>query len=89
MKNFINFTVDFHDGLKVWWDGATRAYIDAPPSYRDNTLGLCGTFNSNMEDDFRTLEGTLSFSLRTFSSPSIFFLLFCIFNLTDITQRTL
>jgi integrin beta 3 len=53
-------SVDFHDGIQVWWDGATRAYIDAPASYRGKTKGLCGTFNSNMQDDFLTPEGTLS-----------------------------
>lgn len=65
-NNLIDFTkfyyisVDFHDGVHVWWDGATRAYIDAPASYRGKTKGLCGTFNSNMQDDFLTPEGTLS-----------------------------
>lgn len=59
-------SVDFQDGVKVWWDGSTRAYIDAPASYRGKTLGLCGTFNSNMQDDFLTPEGTLSISLWTF-----------------------
>lgn len=62
--------VDFHDGVKIWWDGATRAYIDAPTSYRGKTQGLCGTFNSNMQDDFLTPEGKFylifSHSLKCF-----------------------
>lgn len=49
--------VEFRDGVTVWWDGATRAYIDAPASYRGKTKGLCGTFNANMQDDFLTPEG--------------------------------
>lgn len=52
--------VDFQDGVTIWWDGVTRAYIDAPASYRGMTQGLCGTFNSNMQDDFLTPEGALS-----------------------------
>lgn len=57
LNPFDCFTVEFHEGATVWWDGATRAYIDAPASYRGKTQGLCGTFNSNMQDDFLTPEG--------------------------------
>jgi hypothetical protein len=62
-KFLIPSLVDFIDGAKVWWDGSTRAYIDAPPSYRGKTLGLCGTFNSNMKDDFLTPEGKLKLTI--------------------------
>lgn len=58
--------VAFRDGLKVWWDGMTRVYIDAPPSYRGKTKGLCGTFNSNLQDDFLTPEGDVETSLVSF-----------------------
>jgi hypothetical protein len=85
IKNFITlyliisfslFTVDFQDGAKIWWDGSTRAYIDVPASYRGKTRGLCGTFNSNMQDDFLTPEGTLSF----FSKDTSFLLIFSFLN---------
>lgn len=46
--------VAFKDGLKVWWDGMTRVYIDAPATYRGKTKGLCGTFDSNQQNDFLT-----------------------------------
>lgn len=29
--------VMFQDGIKVWWDGMTRVYIDAPVGYRGKT----------------------------------------------------
>ncbi|KAL7040824.1 hypothetical protein ACKWTF_000531 [Chironomus riparius] len=60
--------VDFHDGVQVWWDGATRAYIDAPASYRGKTKGLCGTFNSNMQDDFLTPEGDIETTVHPFAN---------------------
>lgn len=50
-------TVDSKDGVKVWWDGVSRAYIDIPATYRGKTQGLCGTFNANTQDDFLTPEG--------------------------------
>lgn len=49
--------VEMEDGVSIWWDGMTRAYIDVPPSYRGKTKGLCGTFNLNQNDDFLTSEG--------------------------------
>lgn len=49
--------VEFMDGLEIWWDGMTRVYVDAPASYKGQTKGLCGTFNSNQNDDFLTPEG--------------------------------
>lgn len=60
--------VAFSDGLKVWWDGMTRVYIDAPPNYRDKTQGLCGTFNSNEQDDFFTPEGDIESSVSAFAN---------------------
>lgn len=60
--------VAFRDGLKVWWDGMTRVYIDAPPSYRDRTKGLCGTFNSNQQDDFLTPEGDIESNVGSFAN---------------------
>ncbi|XP_037934058.1 hemocytin isoform X2 [Teleopsis dalmanni] len=60
-------TIDFPDGLRVWWDGVSRAYIDAPPSYRGRTAGLCGTFNSNTQDDFLTPEGDIETAVEPFA----------------------
>lgn len=54
------------DGLKVWWDGVTNVYIDAPNTYRNQTSGLCGTFNANMNDDFLTPEGDVESSVEAF-----------------------
>ncbi|XP_067647324.1 hemocytin isoform X2 [Eurosta solidaginis] len=60
-------TVEFPDGVRIWWDGISRAYIDAPPSYRNQTAGLCGTFNSNTQDDFLTPEGDIETAVEPFA----------------------
>uniref|UniRef100_A0A1I8Q8K8 Hemocytin n=1 Tax=Stomoxys calcitrans TaxID=35570 RepID=A0A1I8Q8K8_STOCA len=60
-------TVEFPDGIRIWWDGVSRVYIDAPPSYRDQTSGLCGTFNSNTMDDFLTPEGDIETAVEPFA----------------------
>lgn len=59
--------VAFHDGLKVWWDGMSRVYVDAPASYRGRTKGLCGTFNANNQDDFLTPEGDIESAVAPFA----------------------
>lgn len=57
----------FKDGLQIWWDSSSRVYIDAPPNYRGQTKGLCGTFNSNVQDDFLTPEGDVESSVASFA----------------------
>ena len=52
-------TAELPNGLHVWWDGQTRAYIDAPKEFREKTSGLCGTFTDNQKDDFLTPEGDI------------------------------
>lgn len=59
--------VMFQDGVKIWWDGMTRVYIDAPVGYRGKTKGLCGTFNSNLQDDFLTPEGDIETAVEPFA----------------------
>ncbi|ALC44456.1 Hml, partial [Drosophila busckii] len=60
-------TVEFAGGIRVWWDGVSRVYIDAPPSMRGETQGLCGTFNSNTQDDFLTPEGDVETAVEAFA----------------------
>ncbi|XP_049862899.1 hemocytin [Schistocerca gregaria] len=60
--------VKLPNGLKVFWDGATRVYVDAPPSLRGKTKGLCGTFNSNQKDDFLTPEGDTEQTIAAFAN---------------------
>ncbi|XP_053269553.1 alpha-tectorin isoform X17 [Pleuronectes platessa] len=54
-RTFIN--ADF--GLSVSYDGWSTVYISVPSHYRGKTCGLCGNFNGNQRDDFRTPSGAI------------------------------
>ncbi|CAG4913028.1 unnamed protein product [Colias eurytheme] len=54
--------------VDIWWDGDTRVFVDVPPSFVDQTKGLCGTFNLNQKDDFLTPEGDVEQSAAAFAN---------------------
>ncbi|XP_066254573.1 hemocytin [Euwallacea similis] len=60
--------VELMNGVKVWWDGVTRVYIDVPASLHGLTKGLCGTFNGNQKDDFVTPENDVEHSIIPFAN---------------------
>ncbi|CAK9818181.1 SSPO [Anthophora quadrimaculata] len=47
-------------GLSVQWDKGTRVYIRLEPKWKGHTNGLCGDYNDNSEDDFKTPSGGIS-----------------------------
>lgn len=47
-------------GLVVQWDGGTRLYVKLDPKWKGRTKGLCGDYNDNSEDDFKTPSGGIS-----------------------------
>eukprot|EP00076_Gallus_gallus_P021224 XP_015142139.1 otogelin isoform X2 [Gallus gallus] len=54
-------------GLQMLYDReGLRLYLQADGRWKDNTIGLCGTFNGNMEDDFLSPVGV------TESTPQLF-----------------
>ncbi|XP_006815725.2 mucin-2-like, partial [Saccoglossus kowalevskii] len=44
-------------GLTVIWDGATRVYIKVKPEYSGRLVGMCGNYDGNRENDFKTRSG--------------------------------
>ncbi|KFQ22082.1 Otogelin, partial [Merops nubicus] len=59
--------VKTHIGLQILYDSqGLRLYLQADGRWRDDTVGLCGTFNGNMEDDFLSPVGV------TESTPELF-----------------
>uniref|UniRef100_A0A2C9M9G4 Hemocytin n=1 Tax=Biomphalaria glabrata TaxID=6526 RepID=A0A2C9M9G4_BIOGL len=54
------------NGISILWDGRTRAYIKAPAEFYKKTIGLCGTFDGDQTNDFKTLEGNVE------TNPNIF-----------------
>ncbi|NWU60355.1 OTOG protein, partial [Pterocles burchelli] len=59
--------VKTHVGLQILYDReGLRLYLQADGRWKDDTVGLCGTFNGNMEDDFLSPVGV------TESTPELF-----------------
>nr|XP_034190302.1 hemocytin [Osmia lignaria] len=53
--------VDVPDmGLTLQWDRGTRVYVKLDPKWKGRTKGLCGDYNDNSEDDFKTPSGGIS-----------------------------
>ena len=55
-------------GVTVTWDRISRAYIKVQPRFRDMTCGLCGTFNSNQNDDLTTKENIIESNVIAFGN---------------------
>ncbi|XP_043682227.1 hemocytin isoform X2 [Vespula pensylvanica] len=47
-------------GLVLQWDKGTRVYIRLDPKWKGHTKGLCGDYNDNSKDDFKTPSGGIS-----------------------------
>ncbi|XP_063975011.1 hemocytin [Diachasmimorpha longicaudata] len=47
-------------GLTLQWDRGTRVYVKLQPKWKGRTKGLCGDYNDNGEDDFKTPSGGIS-----------------------------
>ncbi|NWQ93961.1 OTOG protein, partial [Burhinus bistriatus] len=59
--------VKTHIGLQILYDReGLRLYLQADGRWKDDTAGLCGTFNGNTEDDFLSPVGV------TESTPELF-----------------
>uniref|UniRef100_A0A8B9FKZ7 Otogelin n=1 Tax=Amazona collaria TaxID=241587 RepID=A0A8B9FKZ7_9PSIT len=59
--------VKTHIGLQILYDSeGLRLYLQVDGRWKDDTVGLCGTFNGNTEDDFLSPVGV------TESTPELF-----------------
>lgn len=47
-------------GVVIQWDEGTRVYVRVDPKWKGRVRGLCGDFNNNAEDDFKTPSGGIS-----------------------------
>ncbi|KAK0088266.1 hypothetical protein PV326_004912 [Microctonus aethiopoides] len=47
-------------GIVVQWDKGTRVYIKLDPKWKGHTKGLCGDYNDNSEDDFKSPSGGIA-----------------------------
>ena len=44
-------------GISIKWDGKNNAQIEMPQLYFNKTCGLCGTYDGNPDNDYKTPEG--------------------------------
>lgn len=48
-----NVIVTLYNGVKVLWSGKSFVEVSVPSSFKNKLCGLCGNFNSDVQDDFR------------------------------------
>ncbi|XP_015919443.1 BMP-binding endothelial regulator protein [Parasteatoda tepidariorum] len=54
-----NVLVRTNLGMKVLWDGNSYLEVSVPSFYKDTLCGLCGNYNGDEKDDFKTKNGRL------------------------------
>ena len=62
---FVSFEV-YDMGLVIQWDKGNTLYIRLKPKWRGRVGGLCGNFNSDGSDDFKTPSGLIEGSSELF-----------------------
>ena len=55
-------------GLDVMYNGETWTRVTVQPQHRGKTVGLCGTFDRQQDNDFTNVEGVYMLSLLPFNS---------------------
>ncbi|XP_078733791.1 mucin-2-like [Lampetra fluviatilis] len=55
-------------GVMVMWDRHTSIFVKLDASYKGKVCGLCGNFNGDVSDDFRTADGTTVASAVAFGN---------------------
>ncbi|KAF4518674.1 hypothetical protein B566_EDAN002708, partial [Ephemera danica] len=60
-------SVSLPDGIRIYWNGWKRVYIDVPATFYGFTKGLCGTFDSNPSNDLQTINGKVTTNANEFA----------------------
>uniref|UniRef100_A0ABM5GLJ4 Kielin/chordin-like protein isoform X1 n=1 Tax=Pogona vitticeps TaxID=103695 RepID=A0ABM5GLJ4_9SAUR len=55
-------------GVKVLWNGRSHLEVSVAGTYKGQTCGLCGNFNSYPQDDLRLRSGQLTLSEASFGN---------------------
>lgn len=56
-RNKEDMTVNLLNGIKILWTGKSFLEVTVPASYKNKLCGLCGNFNSNVQDDLKLRRG--------------------------------
>lgn len=51
--------VNLLNGIKILWTGKSFLEITVPASLKNHLCGLCGNFNSNVQDDLKVRKGAI------------------------------
>uniref|UniRef100_H2ZP85 VWFD domain-containing protein n=1 Tax=Ciona savignyi TaxID=51511 RepID=H2ZP85_CIOSA len=54
--------------VEVTWDGAHRIYVKVPPRMKNRLEGLCGVYNLNQADDYRTPTSAITINVAEFGN---------------------
>ncbi|XP_052248669.1 mucin-5AC-like isoform X9 [Dreissena polymorpha] len=68
MVSSLFMKAELSNGITILWDGRTRAYVTAPPEFINKTMGLCGTYDFNQKNDFKTKEGDIETTPNAFGN---------------------
>ncbi|KAL2092953.1 hypothetical protein ACEWY4_010265 [Coilia grayii] len=60
--------LSYRDDLSLDWDGRGRVVLRLSPVFADKTCGLCGNYNGNQGDDFRTPAGLVEARVEGFGN---------------------
>ncbi|XP_071959599.1 uncharacterized protein [Antedon mediterranea] len=58
-------------GITLSWDGRHMAEVSVDMSWKDQLCGLCGNYNNDPSDDFRSVNGNLTETESTFKNMFI------------------
>ncbi|XP_062321518.1 IgGFc-binding protein-like [Osmerus eperlanus] len=67
-QNGVNIVVVTDFGLKVTYDTVGGVIVHLPSTYNGITLGLCGNYNNELNDDFRLPDNTQALSEGAFTA---------------------
>ncbi|KAJ8917795.1 hypothetical protein NQ315_010701, partial [Exocentrus adspersus] len=55
VRDSTELTLD--NGVKLFWNGKSFLEVTVPAAFKNKLCGLCGNFNSNVQDDLKTKGG--------------------------------
>ncbi|XP_043943406.1 von Willebrand factor [Protopterus annectens] len=58
----------YNNDIQIDWDGHGRLTLKLSPTYKGLTSGLCGNYNGNQGDDFRTPSGLVEVQVEDFGN---------------------
>ena len=61
-------------GVRIMWDKGTRVYISLEPHFMGRVCGLCGNFDGNVLNDYKTRQGKFCDYIKAYDNTIYSFL---------------